>query len=326
MNLSWPDGREQFLKGVSAGKWIPELRATTPVPEAARTALSLRLTVVRDCLPRALDATDADPEHVHQLRVGTRRARAALDLFKDCLPRKVYKAARKELRRLRQVAGAARDWDVFLAGLEHGSKQRGAKHRPALDFLVGHAVGRRMEAQAKLQELGSDYPDEFDRLSTETVDAVRERHDAEFKTLIDLAQPTLRGLIEELETAAGGDLTAYANLHQVRIIGKRLRYAMELFGGCFGPAFRRKLYPAVQAMQDILGRANDCVVAGNRFEEINIWLRTRLPVEAKRFTQGLVFMRRDLQRRLAEEERLFAEWWAAWPRLPWNLGTRSPER
>ena len=43
----------------------------------------------------------------------------------------------------------------------------------------------------------------------------------------------------------------------MRILGKRLRYAMEMFADCFGPAFREELYPAVEQMQEILGRANE---------------------------------------------------------------------
>ena len=49
----------------------------------------------------------------HQLRVATRRAGAALEIFRDCLPEKDYQTARKQLRRLRRAAGAARDWDVL---------------------------------------------------------------------------------------------------------------------------------------------------------------------------------------------------------------------
>src|SRR3712207_1913020 len=99
------------------GKWISELTATTPLDDAARRVLTVRLGVVGHYLPLAVREADHDTEHVHQLRVGTRRARAALDLFACCLPDKVYRRARKQLRRLRRAAGAARDWDVFREGL-----------------------------------------------------------------------------------------------------------------------------------------------------------------------------------------------------------------
>src|SRR5215831_7032142 len=99
---------------MAEGKWISDLAAETPLVDAARRVLSIRLEVVRDWLGLALREPDKDPEHVHQLRVGTRRAGAALEIFAPCLPEKVYDAARRHLRRLRRAAGAARDWDVFL--------------------------------------------------------------------------------------------------------------------------------------------------------------------------------------------------------------------
>ena len=52
------------------GKWITGLTAATPVADAARRVLAVRLEVVRDYLPLALHAAARDPEYVHQLRVG----------------------------------------------------------------------------------------------------------------------------------------------------------------------------------------------------------------------------------------------------------------
>ena len=53
----------------------------------------------------------------------------------------------------------------------------------------------------------------------------------------------LAQLLRELETAAHGDLQPYEALHQVRILGKQLRYAMEIFESCFAPDFRRATIP-----------------------------------------------------------------------------------
>ena len=57
-------------------------------------------------LPLALQQAVKDVEHVHQLRVATRRARAALDIFADCLPDGAFTAAKKQLRKIRRAAGA----------------------------------------------------------------------------------------------------------------------------------------------------------------------------------------------------------------------------
>src|SRR4051794_33720985 len=102
---------------MAEGKWISDLKPQSPLAEAARHVLFVRLQVVKDHLPRATLEADRDIEYVHQLRVGTRRADAALRIFKACLPKKVHRKARRRLRKLRRAAGAARDWDVFLADL-----------------------------------------------------------------------------------------------------------------------------------------------------------------------------------------------------------------
>src|SRR2546429_488680 len=99
---------------VSEGKWLRGLRPETPVVAAARHVLLARLTEVRDHLPQAVSHADEDVEHVHKLRVSTRRAGAALRIFAGCLPGKIYKKVRKKLRKVRHAAAAARDWDVFL--------------------------------------------------------------------------------------------------------------------------------------------------------------------------------------------------------------------
>src|SRR6266581_4509155 len=94
------------------GKWIEGLGPLLTVAEAARIALQVRLEVVRYFLPLAMHESDRDPEHVHRLRVGTRRAGAALRIFADALPSKLHRKAKKTLRSIRQAAGEARDWDV----------------------------------------------------------------------------------------------------------------------------------------------------------------------------------------------------------------------
>ena len=96
------------------GKWIEGLTPDMSVSDAATAVLAARFDVVRHFLPLSAEKPDEDPEYVHQLRVGTRRAGAALRVFADCLPRKHRRTMRLLLRTLRRGAGAARDWDVFL--------------------------------------------------------------------------------------------------------------------------------------------------------------------------------------------------------------------
>ncbi len=296
---------------MAEGKWIDDLDADTPLDDAARHVLAVRLEVVRDYLPRALHQPDKDPEHVHQLRVGTRRAGAAADIFALCLPVKAYDKARKGLRKIRRAAGAARDWDVFLMSLSEWPT-RGEAQRPGLDFLGGYAAGQRLAAQEHLRAVCADQPFEFDRLLAETVAAVQMPPDAEYHVLLDLARPLLAVRLQALDEAAARDLDDYGNLHQVRIAGKRLRYAMEVFAPCFGPAFKEELYPAVEEMQEILGNANDSHVATGRLEALRDKLRLAHPDGAKRFRPGVDALLRHHRSRLPKERRRFLAWWKRW--------------
>jgi CHAD domain-containing protein len=314
---------------MAEGKWIEGLDAETPVVQAARHAVAVRLDVVRMRLPQAVHEADADPEYVHQLRVSTRRADAALRIFQDCLPRKIYKYSRKRLRRLRRAAGAARDWDVFLAEVVGRLPSQAAGAKPGLDFLAGYATGQRVVAHETLTEEGEAQLADFDAFLAEVVDAARPADGNADDTLLSLARPLLADRIVRLESAVAGDLNDYTQLHQVRIAGKRLRYAMEVFAGCFPPSFTDELYQQVEEMQEILGRANDSHVAAERLAGLRDYLRRTRPEGWGRLRVGIEPLLRSHQRRLPQERRRFLRWWDRWRRprnvAAWRLLIGEPK-
>ncbi|HLJ92694.1 MAG TPA: CHAD domain-containing protein [Gemmataceae bacterium] len=304
---------EQRAKRGADGKWIAGLRASTPIVDAARRVLTIRLEVVRDYLGLALREPDKDVEYVHQLRVGTRRAGAAVEIFSCCLPEKVYKSARKQLKRLRRAAGEARDWDVFLMTLTQAPHKKTSRQQAGLDFLAGYALAQRSIAQGHLEEASPDDPFAFDRFLADTIAAV-EKPSNGVQTLSNLASPMLSTLLSDLQEAAGADLSAYSSLHRVRILGKRLRYAMEVFAACYPPPFRQKLYPTVEEMQDILGRANDSYVASQRLEALCAKIQATRSGDWKRLQPGIQGLLQYHQQRLPEERQRFLGWWRRWQR------------
>ena len=144
-----------------------------------------------------------------------------------------------------------RDWDVFTLDLLTRRNEAAPAEQGGLDYLLGYAAGQRSAAQAHLQEIGADDGERFQAFFHETLKAVHpHKHEG---VLGELAAPLLTQLQHALETKANGDLTNYEHLHQVRIAGKRLRYAMELFAECFDATFKDTLYPQIEEMQEILG-------------------------------------------------------------------------
>jgi CHAD domain-containing protein len=298
---------------MAAGKWISDLTAATPLADAARWVLAVRLEVVRDYLLLALREPEKDVEYVHQLRVGTRRAGAAVEIFRPCLPDNDYKRARQQLRTIRRAAGEARDWDVFLLSLKTAKFRRTAPHQPGLDFLFGYAFAQRVAAQDRLDEASPKPPFGFERLLAETVAAVRQpSHHVAGRKLLNLARPLLFGLVQEFNQAAHGEPEAWEHLHQVRILGKRLRYAMEVVADCFAAPFREEIYPAVEEMQEILGRANDSQVASQRLLGLRNQLRSFQPQEWKRLRAGIEALAKYHQERLPQERQNFIAWWSRW--------------
>lgn len=291
-------------------KWISGLTSSTPVCVAARRALSVRLRSVQERIRPAVKEAEKDIEHVHRLRVATRRARAAVDLFADSLPDDVYKRLRKHLRRLRRAAGAARDCDVFLTMVEERVKRAAARDVAGLHWLAGQASAARSLAQTELVEVCKTYGPDFDRVVKDAVQALQ-RHGSE-APLVEVARPELSTLLESLERAAAGDVTDYDQLHEVRICGKRLRYAMEIFAGCFAGDFRKSLYPLVNEMQEILGSANDSHVAAQRLAEMREQAQTSWPSLWRAWKPGAGKLLHFHERQLVAKRQEFLRFWARW--------------
>src|SRR5215212_5938250 len=116
----------------ASGKWIDGIGPETTVAEAASRSLEPRLAVIAHSLPLAAHLAEHDIEHVHRLRVATRRAAAALKLYRDWLPRKSTRWIKKRLRQIRRAASEARDLDVLIERLQ---RELGAQAEPIVQFL-----------------------------------------------------------------------------------------------------------------------------------------------------------------------------------------------
>jgi CHAD domain-containing protein len=298
---------------MAEGKWIPGLTSCTPVAEAAARVLAARLDVVTRYLPLAVNQPHKDVEHVHQLRVATRRTAAALRIFADCVPAKIHQKVKKQVRRIRRAAAQARDWDVFLAALAERESNRPASDKPGLDFLRGVVFALRLDAQRHLNQMADRAPD----VSAVLAEIHSPSHGS--NGFADLALPAMQALFVEFAQAISGRVTSFEQLHRIRILGKRLRYAMEIFADCFAPAFREKIYPEVEQMQEILGNANDSNVAAARLTELRDQVKASRPAEWSRLRPGVENLLKYHRQRLPQERRRFGRWLTRWKRQHINL-------
>ena len=78
-----------------------------------------------------------DIERLHDMRVATRRLRAALEIFAPCFPRKQrLRAALKEVKAIADALGERRDRDVAIEALEAFAAQVGAADRVGVAALI----------------------------------------------------------------------------------------------------------------------------------------------------------------------------------------------
>jgi len=289
----------------SEGKWIEGLNADTKLADAAERIFTARLDAVEHHWKSALEENN-DAEPVHQLRVSTRRARAAVQLFGDLLSKRTENELSRILQQLRRAAGAARDWDVFAIHAGEWSRTRPADEKPGLDLLIGVAVGRRYEAQADL-DATNDRRDDWDALRPK----IRIQRGKRMR-LRQRAETVVPGMIRDFNSCAEADLEAPEKLHQLRIAGKRIRYGLELFADVFGSIVQDRLLPAVEEVQDILGAANDARNHLHHVNELTHFVNRLEPQIAQRFQVGVEAWQKYLFDETAAGPARFREWEQKW--------------
>ena len=248
------------------------------VIKAARIDLPTGLTVeqgfqaiVANCLAQIQGnevgvSQGSDPESVHQMRVGLRRLRAALGLWRKLAA--CPDALQEEFSWLSKELGAARDWEVFASGtldkvIACCSEESGLA---LLQQTAFHVAGKnRHKAAASVSSLryarlllafggwmqGAHWRDTLDQTGLEALAT----------PLATFAKQTLGRRHRTLEKRGASlkDGTA-ATRHAIRLAAKKLRYATEFFESLY-PAKRVQPYViALTSLQDALGWLNDVSV------------------------------------------------------------------
>jgi CHAD domain-containing protein len=89
-------------------------------------------------------------ERVHDMRVATRRLRAALEIFEPCFPAKRHRKALKKVKALADALGERRDADVEIALLERLAGDAAEGDRGALHDLIEERRARQRKANEEL--------------------------------------------------------------------------------------------------------------------------------------------------------------------------------
>jgi triphosphatase len=206
-----------------------------------------------------------DPEELHDMRVATRRLRAALKLYSDVLP----KRSERYERDLRWVAGAlgeVRDLDVHLQRIHEEASRNGE----VLEEVVSLVRERRVEARRRMLEaLDSN---RYERLvATFSGTLRRGRSPTPTDPILEAAPELVRDRYKKVRKSANtlSEDSPPEHFHDLRKKGKRLRYALEPLQEIYGkPA--KKMVKLLKKVQDDLGDHQDLIVAAGLMEKFGV--------------------------------------------------------
>jgi CHAD domain-containing protein len=119
---------------VARAREVSGLDCEEPFARAAARVVEVRAAEVFEHSKGVLDMGEI--ERVHDMRVATRRLRAALEIFEPCFPAKRHRKALKRVKALADALGERRDRDVAIEFLEGLEDEIPESERAALAALI----------------------------------------------------------------------------------------------------------------------------------------------------------------------------------------------
>lgn len=117
--------------------------------DAMLSLIAERWARLKALVPRALDAND--PEGVHDVRVASRRLRAAMDVAGPVFPHKWFRTLHREAKAVTRELGAVRDLDVMVESLRADWDAAPLTERPGIDRLIAHVEAERCKAREEME-------------------------------------------------------------------------------------------------------------------------------------------------------------------------------
>ncbi|MGD8824989.1 MAG: CHAD domain-containing protein [Myxococcales bacterium] len=288
----------------------PKRRSTLPddlllrSDEEAARRLALKALHAARAAERRLDDR-ADPEALHDFRVAVRRLRSVLRAYRAQLQDAVGKKDRKRLRSIQRATGGGREAEVALEWLTKQQGDLAPEHLAGVNWLSATLLERRRSCA---KALDTQVREEFRSLAVKLEErlAVMKReqnllsehsHVRFARALANLTEAHATDLLVQLGQIARIDDAA--QLHQARIVGKRLRYLLEPIRAYVREA--QSVVKRSKGLQDVLGDLNDVHVL---MEEIDRAFEASMTQKAGRVREAL--KRGDFER--ARREASMSEW------------------
>jgi CHAD domain-containing protein len=238
----------------------PDQSAST----AATVVFARLLEVIDENLPGTLE--DVDSEFLHDLRVAVRRTRSLQRQFKAVYPARLQHF-REEFKRIQAVTGELRDLDVYLLDLPALKASLPERMQADLDPLKTLLEAKRARAltatrRALKAQRTRDALTEWGEFTRSAPRSERGVH--------SLASHRITRVYKQMVKMgkAIDDDSPAEDLHELRKVGKELRYLLEFFASLYPPEVGKPFVKTLKGLQDQLGRFQDHEVQANKLREL----------------------------------------------------------
>lgn len=241
-----------------SGRPKVSLDATEPADAGVRRVLLYLAATIAVNVPGTLE--EVDPEHLHELRVAVRRSRSVLRASKGVLPGDLRRKGRADLGWLGAVTGPARDLDVQLLGWEQDLTELPPHLRSQLEPVresIEHAA--RLAHEDLAVALRSARFVDFLGGWTSSLRAGGGKEREALGPVIARRVAKAHRRVIDAGRAIGPDTPA-EELHELRKLGKQLRYLIECFADLFPKEHRKAVVKGLKVLQDNLGEHQDAEV------------------------------------------------------------------
>jgi CHAD domain-containing protein len=251
--------------------------------DAAATVRDAYATITQDCASQIVafesGARERKPEALHKMRVGVRRLRSSLNLFKPAIVEDRVNGLVADLKWLQHELGQARDLDVFIERTLLPLREVVREHHDAADINILIDAASKHSTRAYDAVIGTITSDRYMamRQSVQTLIADEQHGEGDStrskwqeRSAAAFADFTLRKRTKKL-AKMGNDIARLddAGLHELRKQCKKLRYGIEFFSPFYRKKTTHRYLHDLVALQDTIGYIVDVGAAGALLARLN---------------------------------------------------------
>lgn len=255
------------ISGIEPGDYSSKLNFALQSEMTARSAtkviLRYLLEVIKKNEPGVID--DIDTEFLHDFRVAIRRTRSALSQIKGVLPKNVRDQFKGDFAVLQKSSNHLRDLDVYLLNKAKYQQMLPEHLRPGLEPLFNQLQKERIQEHKNLVKVinAASYAKLIESWNA-FLNSLNDQPETQNsnKLVINLARKFIRKAHNNVMKFGSqiNDDSPAADLHQLRIECKKLRYLLEFFASLFTEQEITRLIKQLKKLQDNLGDLNDLSV------------------------------------------------------------------